>query len=538
MPRPRGGRRTPHRRRRPSRLAFLYAHSLRALQRRTVELAASEARYRQVTESVRDIIFSLDAAGRITFINSRAERLLGARREELLGRSIPELVGAGVIASVAPGGSPVLPNPRTHLPRETVLRRRDGAEIVLEIEAEHAVGGEGGGGIHGIARDITQRRLMEERLRRSERLAALGQIVSRVGHELRKAVAGITASMEMARRSDRDGVLARELDSALSEATRARGIVQGLLGSTGEQQAALQPCSLEAAALSVIELRRSRLDALGISVSLGLTGPHPPVMADPDRLREVFHNIVDNAEHALGSLPMGRERRLGVRSWMGEGRVCVEVADTGPGIGQNDRARVFDPFFTTRAGGSGLGLAVSSAIIGAFGGDISVQSREGEGARFTVELPLGEWAPASAAARPVPDNTGARVLVAEDEPIVRDFIHRLMESLGCRVDSAANGEEAVALLARGTPYALVVSDYSMPDRDGRALYEWIRGSRPGLLDRIIYITGDSTNPATLRFLEECGVPYLLKPVAASTLADEARRVLGRAGGGGGARPGT
>jgi CheY-like chemotaxis protein len=137
---------------------------------------------------------------------------------------------------------------------------------------------------------------------------------------------------------------------------------------------------------------------------------------------------------------------------------------------------------------------------------------------------------------PASDNAGARVLVAEDEPIVRDFIHRLMESLGCQVDSAANGTEAVVFLARGTPYALVVSDFSMPDRDGRALYEWIRGSRPGLLDRLIYITGDTMNAATIRFLEQCGVPYLLKPVAASTLADEARRVLRR--GGGGARSGA
>jgi CheY-like chemotaxis protein len=98
------------------------------------------------------------------------------------------------------------------------------------------------------------------------------------------------------------------------------------------------------------------------------------------------------------------------------------------------------------------------------------------------------------------------------------------------VDSAANGQEAVALLAYGTAYSLVISDFRMPDRDGKELYEWIRVSRPGLLKRLIYITGDSLNPITRSFLEETRLPYVLKPVVASVLASEVRRALARAAG--------
>src|SRR5208337_372255 len=144
------------------------------------------------------------------------------------------------------------------------------------------------------------------------------------------------------------------------------------------------------AARSVIELRRARLQAAGIGVSLELTEGLPSVVADPDQLWEVFHNLVDNAEHALtdGAAP-GTERKLRVRSWRDIGRVWAEVADTGPGIAPAQLGKVFDPFFTTRreSGGTGLGLAVSLAIVEALGGDISVRSAPGEGAAFTVELP-------------------------------------------------------------------------------------------------------------------------------------------------------
>ena len=120
--------------------------------------------------------------------------------------------------------------------------------------------------------------------------------------------------------------------------------------------------------------------------------------------------------------------------------------------------------------------------------------------------------------------------MAEDEPSIREFMQHFLQSLGYTVDTAANGREAVAKLAGGVTYSLVISDYRMPDRDGRELYEWIRASRPGLLNRLIYITGDSLNPNTRAFLAKIGVPFLLKPVMASVLVEEVRRTLKKAAG--------
>ena len=503
------------------------------LRERTMALEDSERRYRHVTENVRDIIFSLDASRRIVFVNSQAERVLGYPRDQILGRRLLDFMAPEAQEKLLRTGDGPLPTPGA-LPRELTMLTRLGEEVILELESVRSGGPHGEAEIHGIARDITHRKRMEEKLRRSEKLAALGEIVSRVAHELRNAVAGITASMEMARvRGHTHAALQQDLDRVLTEAMRAQGIVQGLLGTSAERPEKRQPCSVNSAARSVIDLRRARLQAAGIEVSLELTEGLPSVVADPDQLWEVFHNLVDNAEHALGGVTAsGYERKLRVRSWRDIGRVWAEVSDTGQGIAPAQLGKVFDPFFTTRreSGGTGLGLAVSLAIVEALGGDISVRSAPGEGAAFTVELPAVDGEEPEPGPAEEIDLDGALILVAEDEPAIREFVHHYLESLGCMVDSAANGQEAVALLAYGTAYSLVISDFRMPDRDGRELYEWIRVSRPGLLRRLIYITGDSLNPVTRSFLEETQMPYLSKPVVASVLAMEVRRALARAAG--------
>lgn len=510
-------------------LSLSFNDMVRRLRERTMAVEESERRYRHVTENVGDIIFSLDAAGRIVFINSRAERVLGYPPEQILGRRFTDFVAPDAGAASSDGVPPRGIDP---LPRELTVFTRLGEEVILELDSTRSGGSQGEAEVHGIARDVTQRKRMEEKLRRSEKLAALGEIVSKVAHELRNAVAGITASMEMARARGRAHAgLENDLDRVLAEAMRAQGIVQGLLGTSTERPYYRQPCSLNEAAASVIELRRGRLAASKIDVSLDLSDSLPAVFADPDQLRQVFHNLVDNAEHALGAMESsGHERKLHVRTWTEKGKVKAEVSDTGPGIAQQQQAKVFDPFFTTRrqSGGTGLGLAVTLAIVEALGGDIALRSAPGEGAAFTVELPVGDVERAAPETGAEIDLAGERILVAEDEPAIRDFVHYFLKSLGCVVDCAANGGEAVALLADGKTYSLVISDFRMPDRDGKELYEWIRVSQPEMLRRLIYITGDSLNPETRGFLENARVSYLFKPVVASLLAAEVRRTLSRA----------
>jgi PAS domain S-box-containing protein len=501
------------------------------LRERSQALEDSERRYRQVTESVRDIIFSLDGEGRFVFLNSYAGHSLGYPLNQLLGKRLQEILTPESRKKVDENPRSLYARP---LPREVTALTRTGEELILELEGVRipALGGEVE--IHGIARDITQRKRMEEKLRRSEKLSALGEIVSKVAHELRNAVGGITASMEMARARGRaDAALGVDLDRVLSEALRAQGIVQALLGSSSERGINRAPCSLNDAAASVVALRQARLGAAGIQVALDLAPGLPPVIADADKLRQVFHNLVDNAQNAL--LRQTGERALRIRSWAGERKVSVEISDSGTGIAPNDLGRIFDPFYTTRRddGGTGLGLAVSLAIVEGFGGDITVRSEPGRGAAFIVELPEAPNAGRASAQGQLPtvlrprglSRGDKRILVAEDEPMLLEFVRNYMQNDGWAVDSVSNGRQAMAMLAAGTSYALVISDFRMPDGDGRDLYEWIRASRPSLLKRLIYITGDSLNHDTMAFFGETGAEFLLKPIVASLLGEKVRRIL-------------
>jgi two-component system NtrC family sensor kinase len=497
------------------------------LAERTSALEASEVRYRRVTENVSDIIYALDREGRFAFVNSSVRRILGMSPEEMIGRPITDfLVPWERQRKLAQLQREMFTPGRQGGSGDARALTRGGRSVILEYENAVAIGPSGEPLIHGIARDVTQRRALEEKLRRSEKLAALGEIVSRVAHELRNAVAGIAASMTLARTGGvGEGGVEKELDRSLSEVTRAQGIVEGLLGTT-PSRAERERCSLNEALDAVLDARRAAIEAAGISLVRQLAPAAPPVMANGDLLRQVFHNIVDNAQRAL--TPGGKTlpgAAIRARTWVRDQRVYAEIADTGPGIGEEHLAHVFDPFYTTRAGsgGTGLGLAVSLGIVEEFGGDITAHSAPGEGAAFTVVLPA-----TAAAVPPDRDPAGRHVLVVEDEPALREFIHQYVESMGCVVDGAANGREAVSTLASGASCDLVISDVSMPDRDGQDLYEWIRTRRPALLSRLIFVTGDSMNGETRAFLERTGVPYLLKPVVAAVLESEVRRCLAEA----------
>ena len=509
-------------------LSSAFNDMVRSLRERTTALEDSESRYRRVAEGVWDIIYSIDARGRFSFLNSRVHAILGRRAAEMIGRPFIDFVQPGERRRKAEDLRATLAGATLSGEMgEAHAMAADGSEVILEYTSIPTSLPTGEMQVFGVARDVTARRRIEEKLRRSEKLAALGEIVSKVAHELRNAVGGITASMEMARGRGGSGELANDLDRVLSETQRAQGIVERLLGSSAHSAVTREQCDLNEVVSAVCELRRGRWKAAGIALWPDLSAAPLSVVADPGQLRQVFHNIIDNAERALAMVPAFSPRDLWIRSWESAGRACVEIADSGPGIAPQHMHKLFDPFFTTRAAGegTGLGLALSLGFVEAFGGDITAGNLSSGGAVFTVQLPAVGAQPAEEPSVGAPSPAGQRILIAEDETTIREFVHHFVQSLGYTVDSAANGQEAVALLGTGAPYTLVISDFQMPDRDGRELYHWMRAHRPGLLSRLIYITGDILNPATRLFLDESGVPYLLKPVAAPLLAEVMRRVL-------------
>ena len=518
-------------------LARSFNSMMDRLRERAFALEESERNYRIITESVNDIIFSLDLQGKIVYLNGRAESILGYHLSEMLGRPFSDFVsdedreqGRGFLDWLSDRG-------KYALPVEVVMVAKSGVELTMECEAVplHKLDGEGR--IYGVARDVTERNQLEEKVQRAEKLSALGEIVSGVTHELRNAVAGISASAELLRSRKGEGS-AEDLDRVLREALRAERIVNGLLDFSPDETPPMEPLGLNTVLEDALELRRRDIEEHGIELVRVLDPRLPRVMANPGRLRQVFLNLITNAIQALSSSAMGPKALVAsTHSWRGD--AIAAIWDTGPGIPKKVLSRVFDPFYTTKKGGTGLGLSISLGIVQSLGGELHVHSLDGKGACFSVQLPAvqgDEKAAQSAAKTTAPPDAeteadphlkGKGILVVEDEDSIREFVCSFLRSYGCSVDGAADVREAVALLSSRPAYNLVISDFRMPEIDGQGLYEWICSNKPALRTRLIFITGDGLNPVTRMFLRRSGIPYLFKPVSSLALIEAIRSLLQR-----------
>jgi CheY-like chemotaxis protein len=236
--------------------------------------------------------------------------------------------------------------------------------------------------------------------------------------------------------------------------------------------------------------------------------------------------VVTNAQHALRDHTGPRRLAIGIGRH-DERALCLEIADSGPGIPAAIVPRVFEPFYTTKAAGegTGLGLSLCRGIVEAHGGTMRLHTEAGLGTLFLIELPITEAPVVDAPAAEAPASTpgAARVLVVDDEVELGAMIADLLTPRGHQVDVVTNGREALDKLAAQT-YDVVLSDVRMPGLDGPALYEEARRLHPGQERRFVFITGDTLTSGTADFLARSGVPSLAKPFR----LDEVERVVNAA----------
>jgi len=265
-----------------------------------------------------------------------------------------------------------------------------------------------------------------------------------------------------------------------------------------------------------------------VAVHLHLDDQLPPLWGDPHQLQQVLINLLTNAQQALRASPGAREVTLTTQYDPMPPRITLAVADTGPGIPPALQGRIFEPFFTTKPPGvgTGLGLPLCRGICEAHGGTLEVISAMGQGATFQIALPVGIVAAAPLPIPPnVPEGHAGRdhtILVVDDEPSLASGLARLLQRDGYIVDKVANGRLALAALETRT-YDLILCDVRMPELDGPSLYWFLERQHPYLCPRLVFLTGDTLEPATRDFLEASGAPCLMKPF---TIA-EARRVIQR-----------
>ena len=417
------------------------------------------------------------------------------------------------------------------------LRRADRSPMWVEVTA-HAESGRDGLRIEALMRDVTERKRLEDQARdlyhqllQAEKLAALGQTISGVAHELNNPLATILTWAERLSQRDVDAQMRRGLDTILGESERAAKIVRNLLTFARKRHTTRAMVDLNQIVRETLALRAYEQRVTNITILEALPAGLPLVFADPHQLQQVLLNLIINAEQAM----IGANGRgtLILRTWHEPDRdaVVLEVNDDGPGVPDEVQPRIFDPFFTTKdvGKGTGLGLTVAYAIVQEHGGRINLKSQQGGGASFFLELPAGDGPlkPAQPAQIERPSNAaaGARVLVVEDEAALGAAVAESLQDDGFVVERASDGLEALELV-RGQHFDLIICDLKMPRLDGTQFYRELETGQPDAARRVMFVTGDVAGTDAERFLEETGCRWLAKPFRLKDLLRAAREMVG------------
>ncbi len=379
----------------------------------------------------------------------------------------------------------------------------------------------------------TQR--LQAQLVQSEKLSAIGQLISAVAHELNNPLAAVSSYVQLARLDGCPPQVKEDLKRVYDNVFRCRKVVDGLLIFARKSRSERKRVDLNLAAKAALELLDYRLAKTeGVRVVQELCPEAPDAMGDFHQVVQVLVNLIVNACDAMSSSTPAAGKVLVLRTGASAGAATVEVEDNGPGIATELSERVFEPFFTTKdpGHGTGLGLSICRQIARDHGGDVLLRSAPARGSVFVLSLPS---APACADAadegifwRTYKAVPARRVLVADDERDLADAMARLLREDGDDVLVAYHGGEAKRLLESGR-FDLVVSDIEMEHVKGTELYALLAASGAFPACKILFVTGDILNPKVLGFLSRTGADYLAKPFDNEEFRQAARRLLAATG---------
>ncbi len=500
---------------------------------------------RRLVESLPDLIVVLDTQGRYTYVSPRITEVLGYTPEELLGRGLGERSHPEHQAAMSKLFHNLISGKQTNAILEYRTRHKNGNWRLFRASASPMYDAEGKTtGVIASSRDITEVKRLEQQVIQTEKLAAMGQMIAGVAHELNNPLTAILGVSELLRERTTDETTRRQLDLAHRQARRAAHIVQSLLAFSRPPTPRKATLHLGDVAQRALQLHEHSLRANGITVSFVSPVGIPPVVGDASQLTQLFLNLLTNAEQAIrevrehGTLQVRLERR-------GDG-VAVSFQDDGPGIRAEVLPRLFDPFFTTKrpGGGTGLGLSICMAIAREHGGDIEAQSLPEGGALFTVLLPSerasaaegspsrreGEGVSVDRELKASPTERGSQasaslrgrsVLVVDDEESIRELVVDGLSAQGLAVDCASSGGQAQRLAATRA-YDAVLCDLHLAGggastSSGKEIYERLCAQAGDSKPLFIFMTGDLLDSTTLASLNQGDARVVQKPFRISDL---------------------
>jgi CheY-like chemotaxis protein len=363
--------------------------------------------------------------------------------------------------------------------------RKDGTKAFNEISVSLIRDSESKPiGFRGISRDITERKRMEEQLLQAEKLRAVGEMASGVAHDFNNALAAILGNTQLMLYSVRDEEFKESLQTIEKVAKDSAQTVRRLQDFTRrkvhQEHYKLDVNSIVKDAMGITKPRwKDEAQGKGIRIEMvSHCEEIPPVAGSASELREVMTNLVFNAVEAM---PEGG--RIEIRTFQKDGKVCIQISDTGIGIKEEVRKKIFEPFFTTKPfSNTGLGLSMVYGVIKRMRGDIDVESEVGKGTTFTISLPICFEAMEEATSLPssppvIQKKKGVRILVIDDEESVRSVLSRILTRLKYQVNVAKDGEEGIRLFSEQA-FDMVLTDLGMPGMSGWDVCRAIKKMNP------------------------------------------------------------
>lgn len=502
------------------------------------ELSKSEERYRDLVENAHDIIYSHDLQGNYTSMNKAGERITGYTHDESLALSLA--------AIVAPED---LPKTQEMLRRKIAGERVTAYEMEIIAKDGHRVAVEANTklvyqdgvpvGVQGIARDVTERKQLEEQLRQSQKMEAIGQLAGGVAHDFNNLLTAINGYSSLAlQRLEDSHPVKPYLEEVKKAGDRAANLTRQLL-AFGRKQI-LQPLALNLnGVVSDMSKLLRRLIGEDIELTAKLDADVGRVMADPGQIEQVLVNLIVNARDAMprgGNLTIETKnaeldkeygsKHVGVAPGS---YVMLAVSDTGIGMSEETRKRIFEPFFTTKEKGKGTGLGLSTVygIVKQSGGNIWVYSEPGKGTTFKVYLPRAESKARESKekiAEAAPHGGSETVLLVEDEEVVRGLARRILEQAGYTVVEASKSAEALRFCEEHAEEVdLLLTDVVMPEMSGKELADRLKSQRPDL--KMLFMSGYTDEAIVHHGVLDSSVEFIQKPFTPAGLVKKVRDVL-------------
>ncbi len=498
------------------------------------KIASTEERYRSLFDQASEAIIIV--AGNdlhLLELNETAARMLGIKRSDIHDQFLPAFCQLNQVNGAPPKDSAEWVQ-QICQQRRLNLIQKNGAAVLSEVDGA-PVDYEGQPAYQFFFREVTERTRLEQQLRQSEKLSALGQMISGVAHELNNPLAVVKGYLDLIlTHHDLSSQTRSDLDKVSRECNRAIKLAMNFLAFSRDQPAHREMVSLNELIQRVSELRRFEINSAQVKLVLKLAPDLPLTCADPDQIQQLIINIVNNSLQAMAHHPQPRTLKI-TTEVTAQGLLMIKIEDSGPGVPPDLEARIFEPFFTTKAvgTGTGLGLSIAHSIMSDHRGRIFYQTSSLGGAGFVLEIPVVTVASDA----PVPQenlpqkpqaqkNKAANILVVDDEQAIAELLCEMLNVIGHHPVLCLNPTEALEWIKK-REFDLILSDFRMPVMNGEQFYHKVKESNPALAARMIFLTGDVVNDETQGFLQSTGNPHLGKPFQLAKVEEAVNEILSK-----------